>query len=99
MADGQRVSQKRQRLDLRIDPDQKRQLERAAALQGESVTELVLRGALHEAEKAIRTYQILTLSAEDSRTFVKALLDPPPVSDRLLAAIEDYRATFGSQAR
>lgn len=90
------AAQRRERLDLRITPEQMRQLEHAAALCGQSLTGLVLRGALREAEQTIREHEILTLSEQDSRTFVQALLDPPAPSARLVRAIEHYKTEFGS---
>jgi uncharacterized protein (DUF1778 family) len=92
------AAETRQRLDLRVTPEQKRQLERAAVLRGQSLTALVLGGALREAEAAIREHDVLTLSEADSRAFVQALLDPPPISPRLLEAIERYEAEFHDQA-
>ncbi|MGI8550637.1 MAG: DUF1778 domain-containing protein [Dehalococcoidia bacterium] len=96
VSDGPVTGQKRQRLDLRITLEQKRRSERAALLSGQSLSGLILRGALREAEQSIRDHEIMTLSEEDSRAFAQALLDPPPPSARLLQAIELYNTEFGS---
>lgn len=91
------TGQKRERLDLRVTVEQKRQLEHAAALRGQSLTSLVINGAMREAAQAIRECEVLTLSGADSLAFVQALLDPPPPSPRLLKAIENYNGEFGSR--
>jgi uncharacterized protein (DUF1778 family) len=93
------LMEKRQRLDLRITAEQKRRLEHAASLRGETLTGLVLQGALREAEQVIRDHEVMTLSEQDSLAFAQALLDPPPPAPRLLEAIQRYKIEFGGQAQ
>jgi uncharacterized protein (DUF1778 family) len=82
---------KRERLEARITADQKALLQRAAALQGSSLSDFVINGALQAAEEVIRSHTLITLSADESRAFVDALLNPLPPNDALRAAVEQYR--------
>ena len=82
-------SSKRERLEARITPQQKELLQEAAALEGTSLSDFVVR-AQRAAEKSIRDYAVITLSARDSQTFVEALVEPPAPNAALRAAAEHY---------
>ena len=84
-----------ERLETRITADQKRLVERAAAIQGRSVTDFVLASVQAAAEKAIDDHQRITLSIRDAEAFVEALVNPKPVNDRLRETIERYRRATG----
>lgn len=87
-----RVEHREVRLDLRIDPERKEFLKRAAAARHQSLTEFVLGSAEREAEAVLREPQIMALSPRASAAFVEALLNPPEPSDALRAAWRRYRA-------
>ena len=82
---------KRERLEARVSPDLKALLQRAADLQGRSLTDFVLESARHAAEAVIHEHEVITLSARDSRAFVEALLNPPAPNERLRAAFARYQ--------
>jgi uncharacterized protein (DUF1778 family) len=84
-----------ERLETRITADQKRLIERAAALQGRTVTDFVLTSVQEAAQRAIEEYQRLELSVRDSEAFVDALLNPKPVNRRLRETVRRYRQTTG----
>lgn len=63
-----------ERLEARITPAQKTLIEHAAALQGRSVTDFVLAAVQDAAAKAIDEHQRITLSIQDGRAFVEALV-------------------------
>jgi len=84
-----------QRLEARVTAEQKTLIERAAALQGRTVTDFVLSSVQDAARRAIEEHQQLTLSVRDSGAFVDALLNPRPVNDRLRATVRRYRETTG----
>jgi uncharacterized protein (DUF1778 family) len=69
---------KRERLEARITPEQKEFLQRAADLQRRSLSDFVVDSVQRAAEEVIRTYEVITLTAPDSRAFVEALINPPP---------------------
>jgi uncharacterized protein (DUF1778 family) len=87
---------KRARIDVRASASQKALLERAAALEGRSLSEFVLAYAQPAAERTIREQSVIALSTRDSETFVEALLNPPEPNERLRTAWERYRKTQGS---
>jgi uncharacterized protein (DUF1778 family) len=82
-----------QRLETRVTAEQKTLIERAAALQGRTVTDFLLTSVQDAARRAIEEYQQLELSVRDSEAFVEALLNPKPVNDRLRDTIRRYRET------
>ena len=84
-----------ERLEARMTVAQKTLIERAAALQGRSVTDFVLSSVQEAARKAIEDHERLDLSLKDSRAFVAALMEPQPVNDRLRDTIDRYRQKTG----
>ena len=64
------------RLDLRLNASDKERIERAASLRGVAVSVFVRDVALREAESVVTTELSVTLSADESRRFVKALDAP-----------------------
>ena len=80
-----------QRLEARLTAEQKSLIERAAALQGRTVTDFVLTSVQDAARRTIEEHQRLTLTVRDSQAFVEALLNPKPVNDRLRETIRRYR--------
>ena len=91
----QRPSAKQARLDVRMTPERKTLIERAANLEGRSLTEFVVSSAAEKAEETIRRREMMTLSARDSVAFVEAILNPPTPGERLLAAARRYREFVG----
>lgn len=76
------------RMNLRVRPDQKALLVRAAALNNTDLTDFVLRHALREAEAVIEKSDRVKLSARDS-LLVLELLEHPPVPNAKLQAAAD----------
>ena len=84
-----------ERLETRVTADQKSLVERAAALQGRTVTDFVLSSVQEAARRAIEEHQRLNLSVRDSEAFVEALLNPQPANDRLRDTVRRYRQATG----
>lgn len=84
-----------QRLEARVTADQKHLIERAAALQGRTVTDFVLSSVQEAARRAIEEHQRLELSLRDSEAFVDAMLNPPPVNERMRDTVRRYRLVTG----
>lgn len=84
-----------QRLETRVTADQKTLIERAAALQGRTVTDFVLTSVQEAARRAIEEHHQLELSVRDSEAFVDAMLNPKPVNDRLRDTVRRYRKATG----
>jgi uncharacterized protein (DUF1778 family) len=85
-----------ERLETRVTAEQKNLIERAAALQGRTITDFVLTSVQDAARRTIEEHQQLELSVRDSEAFVKALLNPRPVNARLRDTVRRYRAATGS---
>lgn len=87
-------SPKAERLVARVSPDDKRTIERAAALSGQSVASFVIAHARDAAEKTLERHDRIRLNAEDSRRFVEGLLAPArKVPKAAKDAFENYRQT------
>ena len=85
-----------ERLEARVTAEQKNLIERAAALQGRSVTDFVLTSVQDAARRAIEEHSQLALSVRDSEVFVDALLSSKPVNDRLRDTVRRYRERVGA---
>lgn len=79
------------RLEARISPETKALLQKAADLEGRTLTDFVVASVQAEAYRVIEKHQTLKLSIEDSETFVDALLNPPKPNDALKAAALRYK--------
>ena len=84
-----------ERLEARVTSEQKNLIERAAALQGRTVTDFVLTSVQDAARRAIEEHNQIALSVRDSEAFVDALLNPKPVNDRLRDTVRRYRERAG----
>src|SRR3984885_12879388 len=84
-----------ERLEARVTAEQKSLMERAAALQGRTVTDFVLTSVQDAARRAIEEHHQLALSVRDSEAFVDALINPRPVNDRLQDTVRRYRERTG----
>ncbi len=85
-----------ERLEARVTADQKALIQRAADLEGRSVTDYVLASVQDAAKRTIENHQTIVLGAVDSRAFVDALLDPPPIPRRLKDSVRRYRDITGA---
>ena len=74
------------RMNLRVRPEQKATLMRAAALKNTDLTDFVLQPALREAEAIIEAADHLKLSERDSLRVLELLENPPEANARLRAA-------------
>lgn len=75
-----------ERLEARVSRDQKALFQRAADLQGRTLTDFVIASVHDAAMRVIEETQTIRLSAADSRAFAEALLHPREPNARLKAA-------------
>lgn len=85
-------SQKTERIAVRLSPDAKRTLERAARISGRSLTDFVVDNAVSAAQKAIEDSERMRLEEQDRTVFLAALADPPAPNEALKAAVARYRS-------
>jgi len=89
-----------ERLTVRVGSDEKRRIERAAALSGQSVSSFVGDHARDAAERMVERHDRIRLNAEDSKRFVEGLLAPArKVPTVVKDAFEDYRQTVREVTR
>ncbi len=86
---------KNDRLQVRLDAEAKRVLQRAAGYRRISVSQFVLAAALDEAEKMIRDNQAVTVSGADWKAFYDALTNPPAPNTTLRKAFARYKKAAG----
>ena len=77
------------RLDLRLNPADKARIARAADLCGVPLSAFVRDAVLREAESVMAAELTVTLSAAESRRFLKALDAPFKPNARLKKAMQD----------
>ena len=83
------------RFDARLNEYQKLLIQRAADLEGRTMTDFVLHSAEAAAEKTIERRDILVLTARETEAFADAILNPPEPSPALLRAVREYRKKIG----
>ncbi|MEK7993331.1 MAG: DUF1778 domain-containing protein [Planctomycetota bacterium] len=79
------------RFDARINAEQKFLIQRAADLEGRTMTDFVLHSAQTAAERTIEKRAMLTLTARETETFANAVLNPPDPGAVLRKAARQYR--------
>ena len=82
------------RLQIRVTPEVKARLARAAALENMDLTQFVTRTALREADAVIEKAEAVQVSARDFARVLALLDDPPAPNIRLKAAIESLPETL-----
>jgi len=79
------------RLEARVSSDQKDLFQRAAALTGRTLSELVIDSTQEAAAKIVREHEVIRLSREEQAAFVQVLLNPKEAGPRLKQAVQSYR--------
>lgn len=79
------------RLQIRVDPTEKRLLERAAAASHLSVSAFVLQSAAVQAATVLADRPLIALSPEAADAFSDALNRPAAINERLTAALDRPR--------
>lgn len=78
------------RFDARLNEAQRVLIQRAADLEGRTMTDFVLHSAQSAAERTIQERSMLVLSARESEAFVDTILNPPEPGRVLRAAARQY---------
>jgi uncharacterized protein (DUF1778 family) len=87
------------RFDARLDEDQKTLIQRAADLEGRTMTDFVLHSAKVAAERTIQERAMMILTARETEAFVNAILNPPEPGPVLRAAARAYKSRVSRRAR
>jgi len=83
------------RFDARLNADQKKLIQRAADLEGRSMTDFVLESAQQAAQRTIETRAMLMATIRESEDFAKSILNPPAPGMVLRRALHEYRKAMG----
>jgi uncharacterized protein (DUF1778 family) len=84
-------SRKVERIEARLNPEQKRRIEYAASLKGTSISDFMVSSADDAAVQTIQQHEVWTVTGRDREAVVEALLHPPAPSARMKAAVRRYR--------
>jgi uncharacterized protein (DUF1778 family) len=83
-------SPKTARLEARVSQETKALLQRAADLEGRTLTDFLVASVQAAACNVIEQHQTLKLSVEDSEAFVDAILNPSKPNEALKSAASRY---------
>jgi uncharacterized protein (DUF1778 family) len=83
------------RFDARLNEEQKVLIQKAADLEGRTMTDFVRHSAEAAAERTIQERAMLILSARQTEAFVDAILTPAEPGAVLRAAARHYKNTIG----
>ena len=84
------------RIEARIAPDALAAVQRAAEIQGRSVSDFVVAAAEEAAHRTIEQAHIIRLSLEDQRRFAEAIINPPKPNKALRRAAKAYKALIAA---
>jgi uncharacterized protein (DUF1778 family) len=83
------------RLEMRLPPNVHELLDRAAEIQGRSLTDFVVAAAHQAACKTIEEAEVVHLALEDQRRFATAILHPAAPVPALRRAFKRRKALLG----
>jgi uncharacterized protein (DUF1778 family) len=92
----QRHARKIERIEARLNPDQRRRIEYAASLRGTSISDFIVSSADDAAARTIQQHEVWVLTDRDREVFVKALLHPPAPTAHMKAAAKRYKQRIGA---
>lgn len=78
------------RIEARVSPKQKQLFERAAAIEGVTLTDFAISSMHRAAATVIQEHTAINLSVRNQRAFVEALRNPPEPNEALRAAAKAY---------
>ena len=86
-----------QRIDVRLRPEQKLEIERAAHIKGLTVTDFIIQNAVTNARQTIRENETWMLERPDAEIFAAALMKPAVLGPQLTRAAKRYKERFLSK--
>lgn len=87
-------SLKTERLEARVATHVKELIQRAADLEGRSLTDFMLDNLQEAAKRVIKEHNVMILSESDSKLFVESMLNPPEPNEALKRAARRHRELF-----
>ncbi len=83
-----------ERLEARVSREAKALCQKAAAIQGRSLTDFIVNSAVEAATRTVQENEFIVLTQRDRVAFVKALLNAPAPNTRLQKAAEHHAQIF-----
>jgi uncharacterized protein (DUF1778 family) len=87
------ASPQQARIEARVSPEQKELFERAAAIEGVTLTDFAISSMQRAAARVVQEHTIMELSVRNQRAFVEALQNPPEPNEVLREAARAYMST------
>jgi uncharacterized protein (DUF1778 family) len=87
------ASPQQARIEARVSPEQKELFERAAAIEGVTLTDFAISSMQRAAARVVQEHTIMELSVRNQRVFVEALQNPPEPNEVLREAARAYMST------
>jgi uncharacterized protein (DUF1778 family) len=78
------------RIEAQVSPRQKRLFERAAEIEGVTLTDFAISSMQRAAANVVQEHTTIELSERNQRTFVEALMNPPKPNEALREAAKAY---------
>ena len=85
---------KGERLEARLSRKAKALCQKAATIQGRSLSDFVISSAVEAATRIVRENEFVLLTQRDRIAFIETLLNPPAPNSRLQKAAERHRRVF-----
>jgi uncharacterized protein (DUF1778 family) len=85
-----KTAQKAERFEARVSPEAKALCQKAASIQGRTLTDFVVQSAVEAATRTVRELEFVELSRRDRIAFVEALLTPPAPNAKLRKAMRRH---------
>jgi uncharacterized protein (DUF1778 family) len=83
------------RIEARITPELKTKFQTAADIENITLCEFLVKSAREAADSTISNHNVLKLSAEDSRAFADAILNPKEPNQKLKDAMKRHQQVIG----
>jgi uncharacterized protein (DUF1778 family) len=83
-----------ERIDIRLRPEQKSEIEKAAHVKGLTLTDFIVQNAITNARQTIREYETWTMERPDAEIFAAALMKPAKLGPQLTGAAKRYKERF-----
>jgi len=80
-----------ERLEARITQSQKALFKQAAELEGRTLSDFIVQAVSEAARRTVQTHQVISLTAQEQKVLVEALLNPPEPGPRLRLAARRHR--------
>ena len=87
------ASRQQARIEARVSPKLKRLFERAAEIEGITLTDFAISSMQRAAASVVQEHTVIELSERNQRTFVEALMNPPEPNEALRKAAKAYTRT------